>query len=58
LDTVNARLGEIKLVAGLGTQLLRVKGNHCARYDARLAAVAPEFAGVRGFCLDEQLDPD
>jgi len=58
LKIVNERLGEIKLVAGLGTQLVRVKGNHCARYDARLAAVAPEFAGVRGFSLDEQLDPD
>ena len=58
LKIVNERLGEIKAVAGLGTQLVRVKGNHCARYDARLAAVAPEFAGVRGFSLDEQLDPD
>jgi len=58
LEIVNERLGGIKAVAGLGTQLIRVKGNHCTRYDARLAAVAPEYVGVRGFSLDEQLDPD
>src|SRR5215831_12252390 len=58
LEIANARRSEIKAVAGLETQLIRVKGNHCARYDARLAAVAPEYGGVRGFSLDEQLDPD
>jgi hypothetical protein len=58
LAIVNERLAEIKSVAGLGIPLVRVKGNHCARYDVRLATVAPEFAGVRGFALDEQLDPD
>jgi hypothetical protein len=27
------------------------------RWNKRLATVAPEFVGCRGFTLDEQLDP-
>lgn len=31
-------------------------GNHDARFESRLAAVAPEYAGVKGFTLKEHFD--
>jgi hypothetical protein len=57
LQIVNARLDELHKAAGSGVELWRLKGNHCARWDKRLAKVAPEFVGCRGFSLDDQLDP-
>ena len=55
LKIVNARLDEIHKAAGSGVELWRLKGNHCDRWNKRLATVAPEFVGCRGFSLDEQL---
>jgi hypothetical protein len=57
LQIVNERLDEIHKAAGSGVELWRLTGNHCDRWNKRLATVAPEFVGCRGFTLDEQLDP-
>jgi hypothetical protein len=39
--------------AAKGASLLWPLGNHCARFENRLAANAPEFQGVAGFCLKD-----
>lgn len=46
------RLGEIEQAAGRAA-LIWPLGNHDARFETRLAAVAPEYEGVRGFTLKE-----
>ncbi|HEY6018725.1 MAG TPA: metallophosphoesterase [Candidatus Paceibacterota bacterium] len=51
LNAVKDRLGEIEAVwKCIWAWML---GNHDARYEAKLAAVAPEFEGVPGFTLKE-----
>ena len=52
LETVSDRLGEIEKVAG-NAKLVFTMGNHDMRFEAKLANVAPEFEGVRGFSLKE-----
>ncbi len=47
LEIVQERLGEIATAAG-GARLIWPLGNHDARFNTRLAAVAPEFRGVEG----------
>lgn len=52
LEAVADRLNEIEKVAA-NAKLLFTIGNHDARFESRLANVAPEFEGVRGFSLKE-----
>jgi predicted phosphodiesterase len=52
LEAVSDRLGEIEKVAG-NAKLIFTMGNHDMRFESRLANVAPEFEGVRGFSLKE-----
>jgi len=52
LEACRLRLGEIENAAGR-TALIWPLGNHDARFETRLAAVAPEYEGVRGFTLKE-----
>ena len=52
LEAVSDRLGEIEKVAG-NAKLVFTMGNHDQRFEAKLANVAPEFEGVRGFSLKE-----
>jgi hypothetical protein len=52
LKAAQARLHEIEAVAGKA-KLIWPLGNHCARFSSRLAANAPEFAGVHGFQLKD-----
>jgi predicted phosphodiesterase len=52
LEAVSDRLGEIEKVAG-NAKLVFTIGNHDQRFEAKLANVAPEFEGVRGFSLKE-----
>ena len=52
LEAVADRLAEIEKVAG-NAKLIFTLGNHDQRFESRLANVAPEFEGVRGFSLKE-----
>jgi hypothetical protein len=54
LEAVQDRCEEIEKAAG-GAKLLRTHGNHDLRFDSKLAATSPEFEGVEGFSLDQQL---
>lgn len=51
LNAVKDRLGEIEEIAKC--DLIWPLGNHDARYETKLAAVAPEYEGVSGFTLKE-----
>lgn len=50
IDACTERLAEIQSAAK-GAKLIWTLGNHDARFEARLASVAPEFAGVAGMDL-------
>lgn len=50
LDAVKDRLGEITVAAGK-TRRIWTLGNHCARFESRLASVASQFADVDGTSL-------
>jgi hypothetical protein len=52
LKACQERLEEVESVAGRA-KLVWPLGNHCARFSSRLAANAPEFAGVAGFQLKD-----
>jgi len=52
LEAVTDRLHEIEKVRGNG-KLIFTMGNHDLRFESRLANVAPEFEGVRGFSFTE-----
>lgn len=52
LQAVQDRLGEIEAVSG-SARLFWPLGNHCARFETRLAAQAPEYEGVAGFTLKD-----
>lgn len=52
LQAVQDRLGEIEAVSG-SAKLFWPLGNHCARFETRLAAMAPEYEGVSGFTLKD-----
>lgn len=55
LEAVQARLTEIEKASPPGTRFMRTYGNHCARFENRLSAVAPEFEGIKGFLLADHL---
>jgi hypothetical protein len=52
VENAQERLGEIE-EAGGGTELAWNLGNHDARFETRLATVAPEFARMAGFSLKD-----
>lgn len=52
LETCQARMHEIAKAAGKAN-LFWTLGNHDARFESRLAQVAPEYAGVRGVSLKD-----
>ncbi|PZX29461.1 hypothetical protein C7416_104466 [Cupriavidus phytorum] len=54
LEAVQERMGEIEKAAK-GMKLLRTTGNHCVRFDTKLAAMAPEYEGIPGFALADHL---
>jgi hypothetical protein len=56
LETCQERLGEISLAAGEATKIWLL-GNHDARFETRLAQVAPEFKDVHGIHLHDHF-PD
>lgn len=51
IDTTKARLEEIEKVVGAACPLFWPLGNHDARFETRLATVAPEYARVNGVHL-------
>jgi hypothetical protein len=58
LDTVKLRLDEIKRAASKknkDVKLFLSPGNHCTRFDRRLATEVPEFEGVFGFRIEDHL---
>ena len=55
LEAVVSRLGEIEKVVKPGTRLMRTYGNHCARFESRLANQVPEYEGIGGFLLKDHL---
>ena len=55
LEAVQERLGDIEKARPAGCKLLRTYGNHCARFETRLANLVPEFEGVSGFLLRDHL---
>lgn len=55
LEAVQARTSDIERSVAPGVKLMRTYGNHCYRFEARLAANVPEYRGVKGFTLREHL---
>lgn len=55
LEAVQERLGDIEKVRPAGCTLFRTYGNHCARFETKLANAVPEFEGVGGFLLRDHL---
>lgn len=55
LEAVQERLGELEKVRPAGAHLLRTYGNHCARFETRLANQVPEYEGIGGFLLRDHL---
>lgn len=55
LEAVQERLGDIEKVRPAGCKLLRTYGNHCARFETRLANQVPEYEGIGGFLLRDHL---
>ena len=54
LKAVKDRMSEIERAAK-GARLLKTRGNHCLRFDKRIATKAPEFNGIDGFRLADHL---
>lgn len=52
LEAVEERTDEIRLAAGSASLLMTV-GNHCMRFESRLANQAKEFDGIAGFKLKD-----
>lgn len=55
LEAVSDFLGELQKSAGKALRFWNL-GNHDGRYENRIAAVAPEFAGVKGVHLRDHFD--
>lgn len=53
LEACHDALAEIEKVAGQRTKLVWSLGNHDSRFENRLAAVAGEYEGVKGFTLKD-----
>jgi len=54
LEAVMDRLHEIEQAAR-GAKLMRTYGNHCMRFDAKLANLVPEYEGVPGMLLRDHI---
>lgn len=54
LDAVKTRLGEIERAAPKARKRYTV-GNHCSRFDRRLAENVDQFDGVKGFRLQDHI---
>jgi hypothetical protein len=54
VECVKERLGEIDDAAP-GAERVRTMGNHCRRYETRLASAAPEYKDIRGTRLRDHL---
>lgn len=54
LEAVKDRLGEIEKAAK-GAHLVRTIGNHCIRFEKRLAMQVSEYEGIAGFTLKDHL---
>ena len=55
LGAVKEAHAEIEAVTPDETDLVYVYGNHCLRFDTRLAMAASEFRGIEGFSLADHL---
>ena len=55
LEAVSDFLGDVVKAAGTAKRIWNL-GNHDARFESRIAAVAPEFAGVQGVHLKDHFD--
>lgn len=53
IETVRDRLGEIELASGKRCKRYWPLGNHDARFETRLATVAPEYARIHGVHLKD-----
>lgn len=53
LDAAKVLHSELENVTPNGVPLVWLYGNHCLRFNSRLAAEAPEFKGVPGSSLEE-----
>jgi hypothetical protein len=53
LDAAKELHAELENAAPSGTPLVWLYGNHCLRFNSRLAAEAPEFRGVPGTSLED-----
>lgn len=53
LEAAQERMHEIEQAAGKGAEKLWPLGNHDARFETRLATVAPEFKGIDGIHLKD-----
>jgi hypothetical protein len=57
LAEVQERMEEIAEAAGPGVELIMTLGNHDTRFDTFLSQHAAHLEGVRGFALQDHLDP-
>jgi hypothetical protein len=57
LEVVTERLSEIEKATPRGVPLAWPLGNHDARFENRLAAVAPEYEGIKGVHLKDHIGP-
>lgn len=55
LEAVSDFLGDVVKAAGKAKRIWNL-GNHDARFESRIAAVAPEFAGVKGVHLKDHFE--
>jgi len=53
IDAAKELHAELENAAPAGTPLVWLYGNHCMRFNSRLAAEAPEFRGVPGHSLED-----
>ena len=53
LDAAKELHAELESAAPVGTPLVWLYGNHCMRFNTRLASEAPEFKGVPGASLED-----
>lgn len=57
IEEVKDRLEDIKLVAPKNCKRIWTLGNHCARFETRIASAAPEYAKIHGVHLKDHF-PD
>lgn len=54
IEAVQDRCGEIEAVSG-NAKLIRTLGNHCLRFEQRLAMMVPEYENVGGMLLKDHI---